>query len=139
MSIASKSALITIVESLMGGSYSTVSSDGYSGAVDQALNELPFTFPITDSHEKYWIVERARRHVIYVLLTESAHKFKYKEISLQHRFANYFKLISKMDADFEKALNDFPELFDVLPTYSTLCEYITNGFVYDQFGRDFTY
>jgi len=136
MTIESKAALVSIVETLIGSSSTAISSDGLSSAVDMALMELPWTFPLTNPQKEFWITERARRHVLYVLMVESAHKFKYKEISLQHRFNNYFKLIDMMDTKFEKALEDFPDIFDVLPTYPSLCDYITSGFVYDQYGRD---
>ena len=139
MTISSQEELISIVKTLMGGSYENISEIGYISATDMTLKELPWTLPLSAQKKEYWLVERSKRNVIFILLTESAHKFKYKEISLQHRFANYFKLIDKMDSDFEKAIDDDPVTFADLSTQDALCFYVTNGFIYDQFGKDITY
>ena len=138
MAIASKDELIDIVKKLMGSSYNVVSTDGFEQAVQQALDELKWTLPCTDSQKGYWITERARRHVIYVLLVESAHKFRFKEIHLHNRFAHYFQLIKMMDDQFTKAIDSNLILFDC-DTYEHFGSYLTNGFVYDFYGQDHTY
>lgn len=81
------------------------------------------------------MVERTKRHAIQILLIESASKFQYKQIYLQHRFQNYLKLIQLLDGLFEKAIEDYPLLFDV-GTYDRFVEYIGNSFQYDIAGRE---
>lgn len=138
MAIQSKRELLETVKTLMGASYDKVTSDGFANAIDQACNELNWEPPQTDPKKCFWMIERAKRFVIYVLLIESAHKFRYKQIFLQQRFENYYKLIDMMDKEFEKALEADPGLFDT-GTYSTIADYISNGFQYDSVGRDITY
>ena len=122
--------LVSIIQKLMGASYNTVSDEGFEQACRQALAELEWSLPCTDSKKGYWITERARRHVIYVLLVESAHKFRFKEIHLHNRFKHYHALIQMMDDQIANAIEDNPELFDI-GTYSDIFFYITNGFEYD--------
>lgn len=138
MIINSKGYLVDIVKSLMGASYNLVSSVGFEQATQQALDELKWTLPCTDSTKGFWIVERSRRHVIYTLLVESAHKFRFKEIHLHNRFAQYFQLMKMMDGEFAKAIEKNPMLFDC-DTYEHFGSYLTNGFVYDFYGNDHTY
>ena len=138
MTIATVDDLVDIVKNLMGASYNVVSDDGFEQAVQQALDELHWTLPCTDSKKGYWIVERSRRHVIYILLVESAHKFRFKEINLHNRFKHYFDLIKMMDAQFAKAIESNPLLFDC-DVYENFGSYITAGFVYDFYGNDHTY
>lgn len=131
-------ALTAIVKNLMGASSSNVSDDGFSAAISQALAELKWTLPCDDSLKCYWITERARRHVTYVLLVESAHKFRFKEIHLHNRFKHYHDLIKLMDKQFEDAIENDPTLFDV-GTFGEIAIYLTSGFNYDYFGNDMSY
>jgi len=138
MSIADESALKTMVQNLMGATSSKVSDDGFSQAITNALSELQWSLPLTNSSECYWLIERTKRHVLYILLTESAYKFQYKKIFLHYRFNNYFKLIEKMDKDFLTALDREPTLFDT-GTYGFIGDYLTAGFDYTELGVDSTY
>ena len=138
MDILTTDDLVSYVKNLMGASYNVVSSNGFEQAIQQALNELKWILPCTDAQKGYWIIERSRRHVIYVLLVESAHKFRFKEIHLHNRFAHYFQLIKMMDDQFAKAIETNPMLFDC-DTYEHFGSYLTTGFVYDFYGQDHTY
>jgi len=138
MAIIDLPDLVSIVKNMMGASYNAVSDDGFDRACQHALDELNWTLPCSHSKKGYWITERARRHVIYVLLVESAHKFRFKEIHLHNRFAHYHKLIMLMDEEFAKALEDDIELFDV-GRYPDVAYYLSPGFQYDYYGRDATY
>lgn len=136
--ITDRDELISFTTNLLGGSSTKVSEDGLTQAASQTELELKFTYPVSDDTESYWMVERMRRHLLYILMVESAHKFQYKQIHLEHRFRNYIQLIEKADADFLKAAEDFPDLFD-LGTYENFAYYLSPGFVYDELGRDLTY
>lgn len=134
--------LVEIIENLMGASYDKVSDEGKSLACELAQSELTWSLPQTDSFKLYWIVQRARRHLVYVLLVESAHKFRFKEIHLHNRFKHYHQLITMMDKEFLQAIEDRPLDFDHLA--STNVEgafglYVSGGFHYNYAGEDLTY
>lgn len=138
MSIADQATLIVNVKKLIGDSFDKVSADGFTQAAAQTESELQWSYPITVSSKEFWMVERCRRHVMYILMVESAHKFKYKLIHLEHRFRNYIKLIENMDESFYKAIeNDQDGTFDNLGgSFSNFAYLITSGFIYDSLGRD---
>jgi len=138
MALETEEGLVSFVKDIMGASYAKVSNDGFKRAVTQAKSELHWDFPITDNFKEFWMVERTKRFVTYILLFESAHKFQYKKISLQHRFAHYMQLLVMMDKQFKEALEDNPDTFDT-GTWSNLTFYLTNGFQYDTDGEDLTY
>lgn len=138
MALTTEKELVSFVKDLMGASYAKVSNDGFKRAVTQAKAELHWDFPVIDSFKEYWLVERTKRFVTHILLFESAHKFQYKKISLQHRFQHYMALIQMMDKDFKDALEENPDVFDV-GSWPNLTFYITNGFAYDSDGEDLTY
>lgn len=138
MAIDSQATLITNTQNLMGGSFDKVSDAGFLQAAAQAEIELSIsTYPVTNSVICYWAVERMRRHVIYILLVESAHKFQYKQIHIEHRFKHYIQLIEKMDQEWLDAMEDNPDLFGGV--YDNFAYYLETGFVYDALGRDITY
>lgn len=136
MAIDTQEALISTTKDVMGGSFDKVSDAGYVQATTQAELELSITYPITSTLISYWAVERVRRHVIYVLMVEAAHKFQYKQIHLENRFKHYIQLIEKMDSDWLIAMEDSEEFGSV---YSEFCHYLSTGFIYDALGRDITY
>lgn len=135
MSLPDEQTLVKFVKDTMGASYEKVGDDGFKSAVMQASQELRWTLPLNDPKKEFWMVERTKRYVMYILLIESAHKFQYKKISLQHRFQQYIQLIKMMDAQFLKAIEDNPELFDT-GTYTILCSYLSSGFAYDDLGHE---
>lgn len=126
--------LLDKVRILMGTSYDKVSDDGLYAAAEQALTELNWTLPETDNGKCFWIIERTKRFVISILLTESAHKFKYKQINLDQRFTHYFKLIELMDKQFVKSVSEDTTIFDI-GTLGFIAEYIDSGFTYNAVGE----
>ena len=140
MAITDLDELVETVQTLMGTSFEKVTEPGYETAASQAQSELGWTVPLEDTQKCYWLIERARRHTIYILMVESAYKFQYKQIHLEHRFKHYIQLIQQLDTAFYKAMELFPELFDGMEgTFSDFAFFIDPGFVYDTLGRDITY
>jgi len=141
MAIANQAALIVTVKNLMGTSYDKISDNGFIGAATQTEIELQWSYPISVTGQEFWMVERCRRHAIYILMVESADKFQYKLIHLEHRFKNYIQLLENMDALFYKAIEDDPmDIFeDIGGSFSDFGYLITSGFIYDSLGRDCTY
>ena len=128
-----------LAEELKGLSSKFVTAD-YNNAVDAAERDTGWTLPVTTDFKVKWIIQRAKRHLYSFRRDESADKFKYKQVSLNQRFDNFFKLIKDMDEDFEKAQEEYAFEFagvDALHTFGTK---VDAGFAYEpQTGRDFTY
>lgn len=143
MALTNEQELISFVKDLMGASYEKVSSNGFQKAYTHASSELRWSIPTSNSFREFWIIERTKRYVTGILLFESAHKFQYKKINLQHRFQQYFKLLEMYDAEFYKAIEDNPMSFDNLDiegiSGAILGSYLTTGFQYDTDGEDVTY
>lgn len=141
MAIANQVALIAAVKNLMGTSFDKVSDEGFIRAAVQTETELQWDYPISVVGKQFWMIERCRRHSIYILMVESAAKFQYKLVRLQHRFQNYIQLIRNMDELFYKAIEDDPmDIFeDIGGSFSDFGYLITSGFVTDSLGRDVTY
>ncbi len=125
----------------MGGNADNVSEDGLTVAIETALNELGWAIPVAHPLKVFWAYQRAVRHAVYILMVESAHKFRYKEIFLQNRFSHYKSMIDDMDKAFEKAKDENPELFpdstymDDATITSSLSYYIPNAGDVDGLGR----
>lgn len=147
MSFATIEELETAIISAMGSLGSSTSASIITQGAQSATIELGWdSFPIDNSSQEYWLIERGRRHTMMTLCVEAASKFQFKKIYLQHRFANYFKLIESLDKIFEKSVENDPVLFSDLSGYGSDgsyfingLQYITPGFQYDGFGNDLTY
>ena len=141
MAIADQAALITETKLLTGGSFDKISDPGWVRVATQTELELGWPYAVTDSNKEYWMVERCRRHSMYLLMVEAANKFQYKKIFLQHKFHNYIQLIKQMDEDFYKAVEDDPHnIFeDIGASFSDFASYIGNGYITDNLGRDCSY
>lgn len=142
MVINSTDELIDTLRFKMGTNSDNLTDDGFSVAVDSALLELGWVLPCTHPNKVLWIINRSLRYCIEILLIESAHKFRYDKIFLQNRFSHYQALITKMDDDFRKAIEDNPSLFSSMiqldPEFivSSMMAYIPNLRDYDIYGRE---
>lgn len=145
MAIDSADDLKTTVGNLLGTAWTELSEDSQDAAVAAALDELSYSIPLTNQRQCYWLVERTKRHGLYVVVVSQAERFKYKQINLQQKFDHYFKIIEKADATFAKAVEtDISGVFSLdIADSTTFAKYgfMNNpaGFVYDQLGRDLTY
>ncbi len=141
MPISSVDDFIEGIKLRMGGNASNVSDEGLAVAAETALNELGWSIPVDHPLKIFWTYQRGVRHSVYILMIESAHKFRYKEIFLQNRFAHYKAMVDDMDRIFEKAKEENPELFpgtiymDDATIASSLSFYIPNLGDGDGFGR----
>ena len=112
-------------------------ADDFYSAINDALRETSWSLPTTDGTQIYWIKRRAKRHLYAMMLSVSAHKFKFEQINLQHRFDHYFKLVEKEDEVFESYLDTL--LLADIATVNHFGTKIDAGFSQDQFGRETTY
>ncbi len=116
-----------------------LTDDDYSNACDDASRETGWSFPVTDDFQILWIKNRAKRHLFFYLLSESAHKFKYEGISLNQRFDHYLALTKQMDSDFKEVQETSPEEFMTGDSYLLFGTKIDAGFSYDEIGEDTTF
>jgi len=135
MSISNSGEFIDVIKKSLGSSSSLLEPEEFEFAATQALNELDWGYPISDRKKEFWCTQRGKRHALDLLRVVSAHRFKYKQMSLGQRFEHYETMIEKLDQDFEKALNSDPVLLDI-SLENTFGVYLENGFLYDQFGND---
>jgi len=119
----------------LGSLSSNVGDDAFESASNKTFEEVQWPYPVTDPFKSYWFLERGKRHLIQIFMIESAHKFKYKQISLNQRFDHYLALIKKMDEDFLHAIEDNPEAFPAPAGGVPFPDYIANTFTYDFLGR----
>ena len=135
-----KQQMMTLLEKEVKGLTSYLDSDDYSNACDDASRETGFSYPVAEGFNTLWMKSRAKRHIFFYLLTESAHKFKYEQINLQHRFEHYREIIKYMDKQYAEALEEFAFEFAGVSAVNVLGTKIDAGFAYEtQTGRDRTY
>jgi hypothetical protein len=145
MALANVDAVLERAEYLIGSTWANLSNDSKEAVVAQALDELGMTLPEDNSQRCYWIIERTKRHGLYQFVVTEAERFRYKQIYLQQKFDNYFRLITHADERLAEAIeSDMSGIFpddivdgEMFALYGFM--YNPAGFVYDQLGRDLTY
>jgi len=128
-----------ILQQEVKGLSTSLNTNDYSNALDAAERET-WSFPVSTDFKIKWMKQRGLRHLFAFLRTESASKFQYKNIRLQHRFEHYNKLVKDMDEAFEKALKEDAFEFAGVSAFEIAGHKIDAGFqVESQTGRDLTY
>jgi len=131
--------MTALLQQEVKGLSTSLNSNDYSNAIDAAERET-WTLPVSTDFKIKWVKQRALRHMFAFLRTESASKFQYKNIRLQHRFANYNTLVKDMDKAFDKALEEDAFEFADVSAFEIAGHKIDAGFqVEPQTGRDLTY
>ena len=133
-----KTALVTLLQKEVRGLNSVLVVDDYRNAIDDAVRETGVSLPTTDDESIRWIKERTKRHLFFYLMTESAHKFKVKQYSLNQRFEHYKEIIDKMDEKWETFLETNILLGDDEPM-GLFGTKVDAGFQYSETGVDTTY
>lgn len=128
--------LITTVQAEVKGLRSKFEEEDWELAVSDALRDTGWMLPVTNDTMLFWLKKRFKRHLFFMLYTESAHKFKFKQYNLQHRFDHYGKLIERMDKEWETFVNEELLLLEGVGAFATK---VDAGFQYDEHGHDTTY
>jgi hypothetical protein len=128
--------LITLVTAEIKGLSTKFVAGDYTNAVAEALRETGWAFPITVSFQITWTKRRTKRHLFYMLMTESATKTKFEQINQQQKFEHFAKLVEQEDKDF---VNSEPYQFAGVSASHMFGVKIDAGFAYDEVGRDLTY
>lgn len=134
-----KQELILKLEKEVKGLHQYLVKEDYENAADDAINEFELSFPVSEQLLVYWVKRRAKRHLFFYLLTESAHKFKFEQINLQHRFDHYSKIVELEDKSFSEFMEERPDLFAGVDSFKMFGTKVDAGFAYDSIGRDITY
>lgn len=134
-----KTQLILKIQKEVKGLHQYLVNEDYENAADDAAAEFETEYPVSGSLIEFWIKRRAKRHLFYYLLSESAHKFKFEQINLQHRFDHYSKLVQTEDEQFAVFMEERPDLFAGVESYKMFGTKVDAGFAYDETGRDITY
>jgi hypothetical protein len=134
-----KQELILKLEKEVKGLHQYLVKEDYENASDDAINEFESSFPTSGQLLGYWVKKRAKRHLFFYLLTESAHKFKFEQINLQHRFDHYSILIKMEDEQFAAFMEERPDLFAGVDSFQMFGTKIDAGFAYTESGIDITY
>jgi len=114
--------------------------DDYTNACNDASMETGWSFPVSTDFKILWMKQRAKRALFFYLMSESAYKFKYEQINLQHRFAQLKLSIEMMDKSFAEALEANPQEFANVEAYELFGTSARAGYQYDPItGKDTTY
>ena len=134
------SELKVLLEEEVKGLTSYLDSTDYTNCLNDAQRDTGWTMPVTTDFKIKWMKERCKRHLFFYLYTESAHKFKFEQINLQHRFDHYDKILTRLDKAFEKAIEENPHEFAGMDAFHMFGTKIEAGFSYDPVtGKDKTY
>jgi len=109
--IADIDDLIEKTTPLLGSTPTKISTEAMERAAEMSVFELGVTLPLTSSFLEYWLTERLKRNVLYVLVIDASLKFQYDKIHLEHKFNQLFKLVAMLDDSFAKAIEENPLLF----------------------------
>lgn len=144
-----QSGLITEVQEELKGLAAKFGSADFDNAVDDALADTGWSFPLGDDDrfKIRWMKKRVKRHLFEMMSSENADKFKVEQINLHQKFDHYERIITRLDKEFEAAKESYPEEFATLfyPAGADIRavaggEKIDAGFAYEsQTGKDKTY
>ena len=135
-----KDEMVVRLQQEVKGLTSSLADVDYDNAIDAAQRDTGWALPQTVDFNIKWLIERSKRHLFFFLLSESASKFRFKAIHLQHKFEHYRLLIADMDKRFTAAQEEFAFEFAGVSSYELAGTKIDAGFSYDPLtGRDTTY
>lgn len=113
--------------------------DDYYDAIEDAEQDLGWTLPQTDGFKLKWLTKRSIRHLLFLLQTGSARKFRFEGAHLHHRFKHYSTMIESMDKEYEKAVEENPHLFEDVDAFRMFGYKADAGFSSNELGEDTTY
>ena len=115
-------------------------NEDYTNSCNDASRELGWSFPVSTDFRIHWMKQRAKRFLIFYLISESAFKFKFKQINLQNRFAQLERLLKLLDTEFSDIQNERPDEFANVQSFEMFGHSATAGFAYEpQTGIDITH
>lgn len=135
-----KAEMITQITAEVKGLSSYLVADDYDNACDDAARETGWAYPVATDFKEFWQKKRAIRALFFYLMSESAYKFKYKQINTQQRFDHLKSAIKMLDDEFKEIQEERPDQFADVSTFNMFGHKVDAGFAYEpQTGRDTTY
>jgi hypothetical protein len=133
----------TNVQIELGEIKDSLTQEEITRAINKAIIELGYSFPVAGLKE-YWLINRSKRHCVEILLLGESENFQFNKLHLQQAFEHLKSLITYYDKEFLQAQETQPELFpnltaDLPNPADMFGVYIGNGFVYSPTGKDITY
>lgn len=130
----------TIIKQELKDLSTSFDTDDFVNAIRDAQYETGFSYPTTDGFEIFWLKQRTKRHLFFMLLTQSAKQFKFKQFNLQQRYEHYRTLLRDMDRDFNNAVEENPHKFANVSAIQFFGHKVDAGFAYEEgTGRDKSY
>ena len=122
------------------GLTSSLEDVDYTNAISASERDTGWSLPQTAAFNIKWLMERAKRHLFFFLMSESASKFKFKNINLQNRFEHYRLIIKDMDERIKESQEEFAFEFAGVSATQIAGSVISAGFQTDPLtGEDTTY
>ena len=135
-----RTEMITRLQQEIKGLTSNFSQIDYENAINAAERDTGWSMPQSTNFKVKWLMDRSKRHLFFFLMSESAAKFRFKAIHLQHKFEHYRLVIADMDKRFTEAQAEFAFEFADVSSYELAGTKIDAGFSYEPLtGRDTTY
>jgi len=135
-----ESELTFLVQRAIKALSTNFNSGDYADAVAEAKRETGFSLPTSNTFQILWLIQRTKRALLFVLLTENTESFKVKQISLHQKFENLSKLVEYMDKAFAQIQKEEPHEFAQVSATQLFGHKVDAGFSYEEeTGRDTTY
>ena len=130
--------LITVIEQELKALATNFVAVDFTNAIEDAVRETSYVLPNTNNEQIYWLKQRSKRNLIFMLATGVASSFQVKQIKLDQKFRNLKELYVDMDKAWEKAQGDLG--IGVSDTFRLFGSKIDAGFASDEVtGEDTTY
>ena len=134
-----KEELVVRLQRGMRSQANDLDYEDYIDSIEDAEQDLGWSFPQTEGFRLKWLRLRSIRHLLYFLQTGAARKFRFEGAHLHQRFAHYSKLVEQMDKEFAVAVEENSHLFAGVDAHKMFGYKIDAGFSSNELGQDTTY
>ena len=130
--------LIIVVEQELKALATNFVAVDYTNAVEDAVRETSYVLPNTNNEQIYWLKQRTKRNMVFMLATGVASSFQVKQIKLDQKFRNLKELYVDMDKVWKEAQGELG--IGVSDTFRLFGSKVDAGFASDELtGEDTTY
>ena len=130
--------LIIVVEQELKALATNFVAVDYSNAVEDAVRETSYVLPNTNNEQIYWLKQRTKRNMVFMLATGVASSFQVKQIKLDQKFRNLKELYVDMDRVWKEAQGELG--IGVSDVFKLFGSKVDAGFASDELtGEDTTY
>ena len=135
-----KDEMIAQLQEEVKGLSRYLATEDYGNACDDAARDTGWGFPVSEDFKILWQKQRSKRFLFFYLLTESAYYFKTGQENIQQQFDHYKDVIKLMDDEYQRIMEERPEMFGDVSAFHVFGTKIDAGYAYNpQTGKDLTY